>query len=301
MQTGYPKVAIVILNWNGLADTLECLASLQKVVYPNYVIAVIDNGSKGNDAEVIEKQFSAFVAVIKEEENLGATGGHNEGIRWALRSGADYILLLDNDTVVAPDFLSELVEVAQSDPLIGVLGPKILYYEKPNTIAIAGGRVNFWTGNSPRIGANEIDNGRFDRIEEVDFICSAAIMVKKETVRRIGLINELYFAYYEETDWCTKARKASFKVVYVPKARVWHKTHKRATSTREIYYMTRNRFIFVKRNSSTSQFLGFILYFFATDFILRVQDKLLLKPNLFVAYLKGISDGLNALSHVTRS
>ena len=297
MQTSFPKVAIVILNWNGLADTLECLDSLQKIVYPNHAILVIDNGSKSNDAEVIKRKFGVYISVIKEEKNLGFTGGCNEGIRWALNSDANYVLLLNNDTVVDSNFLMELVNVAQNDGQIGIVGAKIYYYEQPNKIACAGGRINFWTGVTPLIGKNEIDDGRFDCLEEVDFVSGAALLIKEETIRRIGLLNELYFAFYEETEWCTKARKACFKVVYVPKARVWHKTKKGGTSELEMYYMTRNRFIFVKRNSSGLQFIVFSLYFLATDLILQMKGKLFMRPKLFIAYLKGICNGLYSLAH----
>ncbi len=297
MNADKSKVAIVLLNWNGLRDTLECLESLQKIIYPNYLIIVVDNGSKGNDAEIIKKKFGHFIWLIEEEKNLGFAGGSNVGIRRAIHSGANYILLLNNDTVVDPNFLKELVEVAQSDPLIGIVGPKVCHYEKPNRIATAGGKVNFWTGITPLIGKNEIDDGRFDCIEEVDFVSGGALLIKEETIRRIGLLNELYFAYYEETEWCTKARKACFKVVYVPKARVWHKTHKRGTSELEMYYMTRNRFIFVKRNSSGLQFIVFSLFFLASDSILQMKNKLFMRPKLFIAYLKGIRDGLYSLAY----
>ncbi len=298
MQTGCPKVAIIILNWNGLADTLECLYSLQKIVYPNYAVAVIDNGSKGNDAEIIKKKFGSFVFVIKEEKNLGFTGGCNEGIRWALRSGANYILLLNNDTVVDSNFLIELVNVAQNDVQIGIVGPKVFYYDQPNRIVSAGGRINFRTGITPLIGKDEIDDERFDCIKEVDFADGAALLIKEETIRRIGLLNEIYFAYYEETEWCTKARKAGFKVVYVPKARIWHKAHKKGTSELKLYYyyMTRNRFIFMKRNSSGLQFIIFSLYFLAPDLILHIRIFLFSRPQLFIAYLKGVCNGLYSLA-----
>ena len=297
MQICCPKVAIVILNWNGLADTLECLDSLQKIEYPNYAIAVIDNGSKGNDVEIIKKKFGSFVFMIEEEKNLGFTGGSNEGIRWALRSGANYILLLNNDSVMDPNFLIELVNIAENDAQIGIAGPKICFYDQPNRIWCAGGRINFWTGITPLIGRDEIDDGRFDHIEEVDFVSGAALLIKEETIRRIGLLNELYFAYYEEAEWCLKAKKAGFKVVYVPRAIIWHKTHIRKNSELEMYYMTRNRFIFVKRNSSGLQFIFFSLYFLATDLILQMKVKLFMKPKLFIAYLKGIRDGLYSLAN----
>jgi GT2 family glycosyltransferase len=296
MQAGYPKIAIVILNWNGLSDTLECLESLKTIVYPNYVIVIIDNGSKGNDAEIIREKFGDFICVIEEEKNLGFVSGCNEGIQWALCSGADYILLLNNDTVVDSSFLIELVKVAQSNIQIGIVGPKICYYEQPNKIWFAGGKINFWTGITHFIGRDEFDYGRFDCIKEVDFVSGAALLIKKETIRGIGLLNELYFAYYEETEWCTKAKRAGFKVVYVPNARIWHKTYMRKTSEIEIYYTTRNRFIFMKRNSTAVQLVVFSLFFLMTDLLGQMKTKLFMRPKSFVAYLKGIYDGLSSLA-----
>jgi GT2 family glycosyltransferase len=297
MQAVCPKIAIVILNWNGLQDTLECLESLKTIVYPNYVIVVIDNGSKGNDAEIIKEKFGDFVCVIEEEKNLGFTGGCNVGIRWALHSGAKYVLLLNNDIVVDPDFLIELVNVAQNDWQIGIVGPKAYYYEDPKKIAYAGGKVNFWTGKVSFIGKNATDDGRFDNIEEVDFVGGSALLIKEGTIRRIGLLNEMYFAYYEETEWCTKARKAGFKVVYVPKARIWDKGPKRGKSELAMYYLTRNRFLFVKRNSSSNQLIVFNIFFLTTDLLGQMKNKLFLRPKLFIAYLKGIRDGLNTYSY----
>jgi len=297
MQAGLPKVAIVILNWNGLSDTLQCLYSLKRIEYPDFLVAVVDNGSSSNDAEIIGEELGDFVYVIKEEKNLGFGGGCNVGIRWALRSGAEYILLLNNDTIVDPDFLSELISVAQSDVQIGIVGPKVYYYDKPMRIATAGGTVNLWTGSTPLIGQNATDDGRFDNMKEVDFVCGCALLIKKETIKRIGLINEMYFAYYEETEWCLKARKACFKVVYAPKARIWHRSHDMSANALSVYYMTRNRFLFVKRNSNALQFVVFSLFFPMTDLLVQMKNKLFTRPKLFVAYLKGMRDGVYSLLH----
>jgi len=297
MQVDCPKVAIIILNWNGLSDTLQCLESLKRIEYPNYWVVVIDNGSSSNDAEIIEEKFGDFVCVIKEEKNLGFGGGCNVGIRWALHSGAEYVLLLNNDTVVDSDFLTELVSVAQNDVHIGIVGPKVYYYEKPKRIATAGGTVNFWTGNTPFIGHGATDDGRFDNIEEVDFVCGCALLIKKETIRRIGLLNEMYFAYYEETEWCLKAKKAFFRVVYVPKARIWHRSHDMNLTELTAYYMTRNRFLFMKRNSNALQLVVFSLFFPTTNLLIQMKNKLFMRPKLFVAYLKGMRDGVYSLLH----
>jgi GT2 family glycosyltransferase len=296
MQADYPKIAIVILNWNGLQDTLECLRSIQKITYPNYTTVVIDNGSKGNDAEVIKEKFGDFVYMVEEDKNLGFAGGCNVGIRWALQSGAKYILLLNNDTVVDAGFLTELVSIAQNNLQIGIVGPKVYYYEQPKKIFNVGGKVNFFTGRTLFIGQGSTDDRQFDNLEEVDFVVGCALLIKEEVIRRIGLLNEKYFSYYEETEWCTKVRKAGFKVFYVPKAKIWHKSPKARTSELEKYYLTRNRFLFVKRNSTSFQFIIFNAFFIATDLMLQIRYKIVFKPELFMAYLKGVRDGLGTYS-----
>ncbi len=238
--------------------------------------------------------------MINEETNLGFAGGCNVGIRWALRSGAKYVLLLNNDTVVDPDFLNELVNFADNNVQIGIVGPKVYHYEQPYSIFNAGGNVNFYTGNTPFVGEGKSNGSRLDKIQEVDFVVGCALLIKEETIRRIGLLSEKYFAYYEETEWCTKAKKAGFKVVYVPKAKIWHKSEKKKTSELERYYLTRNRFLFMKRNSSSFQFIVFNVFFFATNLILQMRYKLFLKPRLFIAYLKGVHDGLGTYSYANR-
>jgi GT2 family glycosyltransferase len=297
MQADYHKVVIVILNWNGLLDTLECLRSIQKITYPNFRVLVIDNGSEGNDAEIIRMKFEDFVCLIKIEKNIGFTGGANVGIRWALCNGAKYVLLLNNDTVVDPNFLTELVNVFQNDLQIGVVTPKIYYYGQPNRIYSAGGRVNFWTGKTPIIGQGEIDEGQFDTIEEVDYV--GMIMMKEKTINTIGLFSQIYFTYYSDADWCVKAKKAGFKVVYAPKAIIWHKSHDLKTSGAKasvVYYAARNRFLFMKRNSNSLQFIFFNLYFLAVDSWLQIM-KLSMSPTLVVEYIKGTCAGVYSLSH----
>lgn len=295
MRMSWPEVTVVILNWNGLEDTLECLESLRKITYPNYKVVVIDNGSKGNDAQILEEKFGNFIHLIRNEINIGFAGGNNIGIQWALNRDTNHVLLLNNDTVVDPRFLKELVRAAESDQRIGIVGPKIYYYYWPNRIYSAGGKINFWTGKAPTTGARQIDDGTFDSTKEVDYTSGCALLIKEETIRKIGFLNDMYFAYYEETEWCVKARRQGYKVVYVPKAKIWHKTPRGARKLSELrlYYMTRNRFLFMKRNAGGLQFSFFILYFLLTDFILKMESsKLFKKPKLFMAYIKGVYDGM---------
>lgn len=294
MQTSLSKVAIVILNWNGLADTVECLDSLVKIAYPNYETVVIDNGSRGNDVQTLKEKYRESIHLISNRKNEGFAGGCNIGIKWALENNAAYVLLLNNDTTGSKNFLRELVEVARNNERIGIVGPKVYHYDEPNSIATAGGKINFWTGNTPLIGRSSIDHGQFDCIKEVDFVSGCALLIKVETIRKIGMLDERYFAYYEETDLCARARRGGWQIVFVPNARIWHKGG-RFTKSGEIpmYYMTRNRFLFMKKNARGFQFPFFILYFLFTDLILKMESaKLFRKPKLFNAYIKGAYDGM---------
>lgn len=296
-QEIHPKVCIVILNWNGLEDTVECLESLKRITYPNYEIILVDNGSEGNDVEVLRERFGDHIHIIENDKNYGFAEGCNIGMRYALEtSTTDYILLLNNDTVIDPDFLSELVDVADSNAMIGIVGPKIYYYHEPTMIQSAGGQINWWTGKMTLIGCGQNDRGQFDTMKDVDWLLGCAILIRRRTLEDIGLLFAGYFAYFEETDWCVKCTKAGYRVVYLPDAKVWHKRPPSISKTdnSRLYYVTRNRFFFMKRNSTRLQFLSSFLYFFLRDFfsipamlIIRHKDIKLLRE-----FYKGTCDGI---------
>ena len=295
MNSEEPEVAIVILNWNGLEDTVECLESLKRVNYPNYEVVLVDNGSEGNDAEVLRERFGDYIHLIENDRNYGFAEGNNIGMRYALQSSnPDYVLLLNNDTVVDPGFLSELVEVAESDRSIGIVGPKVYYYYEPNRISCAGANIDWWNvGTWP---TNEVDVGQFDSVEEVDWVSGCALLIKRITLDEIGLLYTGYFAYFEETEWCVKCRKAGYKVVYVPHARVWHKVLSTAAKTGGLflYYMTRNRFLFMKRNSTKMRFLVYFIHFFLWRLMSSTARLLVLQRDLgqLRTFYKGIYDGI---------
>jgi len=243
-----PRTIIILLNWNGLSDTLECLASLQHLDYPNYKVIVVDNGSTDDSVGVIRKQFSD-ATLVENEENLGFTGGNNVGLRHALAQGADYALLLNNDTEVKPDFLRHLVTAAEADPAIGIAGPTIYYYEQPDLIWSAGGSIDWRRGQTQMVGLNAPDVGQFGAApREVDFVTGCAMLVNRAVMEQTGLLDERFFAYYEEAEWCVRAQRAGFKIVHVPQAGLWHKITPecRADSPVVHYYMTRNRLLFLK-------------------------------------------------------
>ncbi|MBM3156029.1 MAG: glycosyltransferase family 2 protein [Chloroflexi bacterium] len=258
------KVSIIILNWNGLDDTVGCLQSLKEITYKNYNIIVVDNGSKGNDAEILKSKFGEYIHIIENDRNYGFAGGCNIGIRYAMRNfEPDYILLLNNDTTVAPDFLSEMVNVAESDPSFGIAGAKIYFYHEPNKIQAIGGQINWRTGMTSMLGINEMDVGQFNEIRAVDWVVGCALLIKREVLQTIGLLYERYFAYFEEVEWCVRCSRAGYLVIHAPGARVWHK--KRFSideiSGLNMYYMTRNRFLFMVRNATVRQLSFFFVYF----------------------------------------
>jgi len=300
-----PKVSIITLNWNGLEDTVECLESLKKINYANYEVIIVDNGSKRNEADVLEATFGDFIHVIKNDRNYGACGGRNIGIKYALNnSNPDYLLLLDNDTVVDPAFLTEMVLVAESTPNIGIIGAKVLYYDEPDRLQYRGGKIDLFGGvispllgiiREKFLGKKETDRGQHDSIQEVEHIAFWCALLKRKSVDSIGLFDERHFWGWEDLDYFIRVKKVGFKVVYVPKAKVWHK-YRSATKLDGTlqYYSLRSRFYLIKQYTAGWQYGSFLIYFFGIYFWLATVYYLiwLRRPRLLLSFYKGVRDGL---------
>lgn len=245
------KVFIVILNWNGAKDTIECIESLNGIDYDNFQTVIVDNGSIDDSLQVLKKKFSKST-YIESKTNRGYAGGNNLGIDYALRNGADYVLLLNNDTTVEKDFLKKLVEAGEQDKSIGILGPKICFWSNPETIWFAGGMINWMKTSGIHIGLGEAEKGKRDAIKEVDFLTGCSLLVKKAVFEKIGKLSEDYFLYYEDTDFCCRARKAGYKCLYVPLSKIYHKVSRSTEpgSRSYVYYHTRNGLMLSKRNGS---------------------------------------------------
>jgi GT2 family glycosyltransferase len=244
----FSQVCIIVLNWNGCDDTLACLASLSQLDYPDYTIAVVDNGSTDNSVAAIRAAYPQ-IKLIETGDNLGYVGGNNVGLEHARTTDADYALLLNNDTEVAPDFLRLLVEAAEVDPMIGIVGPTIYYFDWPEVIWSAGGAIDWNRGYTWMIGLDEVDRGQFGEDPcPADFVSGCALLVKMPLVEQVGLLDPRFFAYYEETEWCVRVARAGFKILHVPRAKIWHKISPvaREASPQVHYYMTRNRLLFLK-------------------------------------------------------
>jgi hypothetical protein len=243
-----PQVTIIVLNWNGLNDTLDCLESLDQLDYQNYKVVVVDNGSVDGSVLVIRERFPG-VTIIENGENLGYAGGNNIGLRYAMVQGADYAILLNNDTVVDPAFLRILVDAVQAEPAVGIAGPTIYYHPRPEVIWSAGGAIDWQRGSTRMVGLDERDEGQFGAEPRlVDFVTGCAMLVRRAVMEQVGLLDERFFTYYEETEWCVRAAGAGYKILHVPEARMWHKISPSAQADSSFvhYYMTRNRLLFLK-------------------------------------------------------
>lgn len=248
------RVAVIILCYNGVADTLACLESLKAQDYPSdrREVIVADNASSDGTVAAV-RAAHPWVTVIENGANLGFAAGNNTGLRYALEHGFDYALLLNNDTEARPDFLRLLVQGAAADPQIGAAGPLIHYYERPELIWSAGGMVDRVRGTSRMLGIGEEDRGQYHQPREVDFVTGCALLVSREALKRAGLLDERFFMYYEETEWCARIARAGLRVVHLPEARLLHKIPlaDRVDRPYVAYYMTRNRLLFLRATGAS--------------------------------------------------
>ncbi len=286
------KVFIIVLNWNGKEDTIECIRSLKNIDYSDHRIIVVDNDSKDDSVKDIKELFSD-VEIIENKENLGFAGGNNVGIDFAVSNGADYILLLNNDTTVDSVFLSELVKVGDSDKKIGLLGSKIYFHSDPERIWFAGGKVNCMKNSGSHIGLDEIDQAQYDKIREVGYLTGCCLLIKREVIENIEKLSEDYFLYYEDTDFSLRAKNSGYKCVYVPGSKIYHKISRstKPGSSSYVYYHTRNGLALARKNGSLLNKI--LIYPYCLLLFAKQIIKLLLFPqkrDWALAVLRGEKD-----------
>ncbi|MBI3781896.1 MAG: glycosyltransferase family 2 protein [Deltaproteobacteria bacterium] len=262
-----PSVAVIVLNWNGTDDTLECLASLSRMTYPRFELVVVDNGSRTSPRRQILGAFPA-VTYLETGENLGYAGGNNVGIRAALASGHDYVFVLNNDTIVEPDVLDKAIAVVEEDPAIAVLGVKIVAWDDPGRVWVAYGQVTYRQGLVRLIGYYGLDDGRFDQQLDVEWVPGTAMLMSRRALETVGLFDEEFFAYHEDVDWCTVARAKGLRVVYSPEPRIYHKGHRSSGGkgyvTPRQYLAGRNMVLYVRKHATPLQKLKFLAFQLAT-------------------------------------
>lgn len=337
-----PNITIIILNYNGWKDTIECLESLFQIKYSNYDVILVDNASKDDSIKKIEDYCNGNIRVksnffnfksenkpikiiklthtdhnysfkhkqntsrltsnkklflIENELNSGFAEGNNIGINFALKTlNPEYLLLLNNDTVVDEDFLNELVDFAEENPNVGYLGPKVYYYDIANLIQFTGGgKIHFKRGVAPAIFSDEFDEGQHDKPYTAEWIGGSCLLCKREVIEDIGLLDKKYFLCWEEVDFCLRGLKKGYTSYYVNKAKIWHKGGISSSNGNiSLYYGTRNTFYFLKKNASKLQYYSFLLYFFGLKFWISTGVYLFYKHDLqlYSCFLKAMTDGI---------
>ena len=244
-----PRVGIVILNWNGRDDTLECLRSVRGLEYPKLDVVVVDNGSCDGSVSAVRAGFPE-VTVLELPDNRGRAEGNNVGIRHALSHGAEHVLILNNDTVVDPNMLTRLLDAAALAPNAGLWGPKICYYSRPDTVWRTGYN---WDPTVFRFVAagREEHEAQVSTVHEVDSLVGCAMLISRDVFQAVGMLDSSYFLYWEELDFCARARRQGFRCVVAPEAKVWHKvitSPEGEPSPVAIYFQARNYLLWTKRH-----------------------------------------------------
>jgi GT2 family glycosyltransferase len=298
MKNPNPLVSILTLNYNQASVTLEFLESCRSLTYPNYEVLVCDMNSKENLADIICLEDYPYASLYLSERNLGFAGGNNWGMDFAK---GDFILIINNDTEVTPNLIEMLLIPFQIDVKTGVVSPKIKYFTDKNRIQYAGfGRMNSVTGRTKTIGNKEIDLGQFDEVRPTWGAHGAAMMVRRDVIESVGRFPEKFFLYYEEWDWTARILKAGYKVFFQGLATIYHKESMSVGKLNPLkeYYLTRNRILYMRRNSNGFRFTGFTV-FFTLFTIPKTVLKYLIKGNFpfLKSFLRGIRDNMKISSY----
>lgn len=327
-----PRVAIIILNWNGWKDTIECLESLYEIDYPRYCVIIVDNHSKDKSIIKIKKYckkrgikvfeytkseieqnnilynnnnllriFDQSLILIKNERNYGFAEGNNIGIRFALKFlNPEYILLLNNDTIVDKNFLKELIKIAERDKNIGIVAPKQFSYWNPEEVELRAHEIDFIKLIKETLFIWREKRKEKDRESdrEVDWVQASCLLIKKEVIQKIGLLDPQYFISWEDLDWCITARKAGYKIIHSSKSKFWHKISKSVKKSPIVHYFkARNAFLFYKKHRDYSPLISIITtMILISEFldVLRARNK-----ESFIFFLRGVVDGFKLLLRVS--
>lgn len=256
------SIAIILVNWNGFDFTKACLDSLRKVDFSDFKVILVDNASQNQEGQRLKKTFPE-IELIENFENLGFSGGNNAGIRFALHQGFTHLMLLNNDTIVEPDFLGEMMRKFLQNPGLGVVQPLILFLHDPKIIWSAGGKWIPSLGRAITLGDREPLADFRCKKEDLDWATGCCILISREAVLATGLLNEQYFVYFEDVEWSLRFRKAGFGIALAEKAVIYHeagassrKNHSEGTLSPKVFYFhVRNQLLLnrgIQRNSKGS-------------------------------------------------
>lgn len=288
------SVAVIVVNWNNAQDTIDCANSLKKINYKNFKVFLVDNGSTDGSREKLRPFADENIEIIETGQNFGFSGGNNVAVEKALAEKFDFILLLNNDTTVDPDFLSELVKVAEGDPKIGIVGSKIYFYDNPKRIWYGGGKFT-WFGGGRHLQYEEIDkNPEESNPKETGYMTGCSFLIKSEVVRKIGGLDERFFLYYEDTDWSLSTKEVGYKIVYAPSSKVYHKVSRTASQIGDPiihYYHIRNALLLSQKHAPFFILIG--IYIWSAVHYLKQVIKMVILPSkrdISKMIMRGIKD-----------
>lgn len=292
-----PLVYAITLNWNQRDETLGCLQSLSEMAYANLRLLLVDNASTDETVTAVAQQFPTL-EIIVNERNLGFGGGFNVGLRRALAQGADYILIINNDARLAPDALNQMLALAESD--VGMVAPKTYYASQPQRIWSLGGKRHPLTYEMTGDARGQLDTGQWEQVLERDYFVGCIVLLSAKMLREIGLFDERFFLYYEDSDLSLRARQAGYRLLLCPRAHGWHKVSVSSggsDSPNERYWMGRSSVIFFRRHVTGLRW-G-IVFPYRTVSAVKTVTRLSLagKRESATAYLRGLRDGWREQAH----
>ncbi|MCW5892321.1 MAG: glycosyltransferase family 2 protein [bacterium] len=255
LTTTAPRVAVSVLHWGDPADTLRCLASVAASAPAPALVAVLDNGTGTLDAGALA-HVAPVATLVRVPENLGFAGGHDLLLARALEAGATHVLLLNNDATVAPDAIAALVRAATAEPRVGAVGAKVLSAADPTRLWLAWGRVTWRAALVERVGRGQPDGPAFDDVRAVEWVPGCAMLLTREAIATVGALDEAFFAYHEDVDWCVRARAAGFRILFAPAARVVHRGEGgRGLANPARYLSARNTMLFARKHAGAREWL----------------------------------------------
>ena len=273
-----PLVSVVLINYNGSSDTIECVNSLSQVSYKNLQVIVVDNASTDNSVEILNDSLHHDnLTIIAANENNGFSAGNNIGIREAKKRDSDYVLILNNDTVVEPDFIEPLLAGFNADESVGCVISKILYESQRDKIWYGGGTYNPWFCRAGHVNFNKTD-AKQSVLKPVDFASGCCMMLSDDAIQNVGLMDENYFLYVEDTEYSLRLRKSGYKLMYASDSVIYHKVSSstQAGSDLSQYYTIRNTLYLGKMYSSLLEKISTTFYnmAFYTHKVLTRQYKM---------------------------
>lgn len=288
-----PNVCVLIAAWNQADKTMACLETVFAQDYPAYSVLLIDNGSSDDTVSRVSNRFPE-VEIISTGRNLGFAGGYNRGLRRALEEDVAFIFLLNNDTLLAPDCLSALVEEAKLAGDVGIVTSKIYYAQERNRIWSVGGRIHPWTLEIIDKGDGDLDVGQWSEARELDYAPFCGVLMRRELAANVGLLDEEFFLYYEDMDFCRRARQAGYRLRLAPQAKIWHAVSASSGGrghALERYWIAQSSGRYFRKHGRGWRLLIIIPYRFASAIKTTIRLLLRRRPRPLLAYWLGLVRG----------